>query len=88
MEERQERVVRRRDNRMKEDEEDERGMRFLFLSSTFITSIEFILVVSPSLVLFTVFSLSTYYPLGTGVNVMFLMLLESDSFFGVMSATV
>lgn len=33
---------------MKEDEKDERRMKFLFLSGAFITSIEFIFVVSVS----------------------------------------
>lgn len=43
MEEQKGKTVRRH-NRVKEDEGDERGMRFLFQSGTFITSKEFILV--------------------------------------------
>lgn len=52
VEERKDRVVRRTNNRVKEDEEDERKMRFLFLSRAFITCMEFILVVSPYLSFF------------------------------------
>lgn len=67
-------MVRRRDNRVKEDEEDERGMRFLFLSRAFITSIGFILVVSLSLVLSALLSLCLSLfllscTIFTGVNV-------------------
>jgi len=44
----------KRHGRVREDEEDERRMRFLFLSRAFITSMGFILVVSLSLLLSTV----------------------------------
>lgn len=73
---RKDRVVKRRDDRVKEDEEDERGMKFLFLSRAFITSMEFILVGSRSLVALLSLSLSLYflYPaqsLLTGFNFFF-----------------
>lgn len=84
MEERKDSVVGRRDNRVKEDEEDERGMRFLFLSRAFIISIEFILVVSLSLVFLSCPSLSVSVsypaqPLFTGVSVKFLKMLKGNS---------
>lgn len=84
VEERKDSVVGRRDNRVKEDEEDERGMRFLFLSRAFIISIEFILVVSLSLVFLSCPSLSVSVsypaqPLFTGVSVKFLKMLKGNS---------
>lgn len=80
MEERKDSVVGRRDNRVKEDEEDERGMRFLFLSRAFIISIEFILVVSLSLIFLSCPSLSvSAQPLFTGVSVKFLKMLKGNS---------
>lgn len=78
-------VVKRRDNRVKEDEEDERGMKFLFLSGAFITSMGFILVGSRSLVALLSLSLSLYFlcraqSLLTGVNLFYMLKRNSSDF--------